>query len=295
MYYHVDGDLVERENAVVWVENRGFLHGDGFTERLRAYGGTVFEWRAHERRIEAKCEALSIPVPADLRERIEGTLAANDLTDAAIRLSIARGGEPTFALDLDATPSVVIGVEAAPRGGRGGGDERQDDGDDGDEADRATPAVVQTVTIRRSSDSDPFGERSTRIRAHLELARAATDEYRADEALVRDRGGALTGGATSDLLFVDEFALHVPAADPVGVLRPVVCDLAHEEEIPVETGRYAPNAVREASEAFLASAVEGIRPISRLDGITIGDGPVIRLLSATFDELVEEEYYAASC
>jgi branched-chain amino acid aminotransferase len=72
----------------------------------------------------------------------------------------------------------------------------------------------------------------------------------------------------------------------------VVCDLAREEEVPVEAGRYSPNAVREASEAFLASAAEGIRPISRLDGIAVGDGPVTRLLAATLEKLIETEYHS---
>jgi branched-chain amino acid aminotransferase len=285
MRFYVDGEFVERENASVSAENRGLLYGDGFTERLRAYGGTVFEWSTHERRIETRCEALSIPVPAGLRDRIAETLAANDLADAVVRLSITRGGGSALVPDLDATPVVVIAVEAAPRGGRSGGDlESEDGGENGTE-----PAVVQTVTVRRPSESDPLAERSARIRASLELARAATEAYRAEEALLRDAEGHVAGGATSDLLFVDG-ALRVPAADPVGVLRPVVCDLAREENIPIETGRYSPSTVREASEAFLASAIGGIRPVSRLDGIAVGGGAVTRLLAATLDELIEEQY-----
>jgi branched-chain amino acid aminotransferase len=70
----------------------------------------------------------------------------------------------------------------------------------------------------------------------------------------------------------------------------VVCDLAREEGIPVEADRYSPSTVREASEAFLASAAEGIRPVSDLDGIAVGDGPVTRLLAATLEELIETEY-----
>jgi branched-chain amino acid aminotransferase len=214
-YYHVDGEIVPAEEAVVSVRNRGLLYGDGITEWLRAYGGRVFEWSAHERRIEKRCEALSIPVPGDLDERIEATLAANDRSEAVLRLSITRGGGPALTPDLDGDPIVVISA-SAPLGSP-----------DGSGVD-ANPVVMQTVTTRRDGNEDPLDERAERLRAHLELARAATDRYRAEEALLRDPNGFVTGGASADLLFVDESALRVPASDPVGVLRPVVCDLARE-------------------------------------------------------------------
>lgn len=320
MQYHVNGTLVPREDATVSVTDRGVLYGDGITERLRAYGGRVFQWMAHAERIDRRCGALSIPVPDDLHERIEGTLAANDLADATVRLSIVRGGGPSLSPTIDAAPTIVIAVEPATRGGRqragptgngpaaervavdpddavdrrtgesGDGIGPEDDGENG-ESSSAESTVVQTVTIRRPGDGDPLAERAAAIRARLELARAATDRYRADEALVRDREGFVAGGAASDVLFVDDAALRVPETAPVDVLRPVVCDLAREEGIPVERGRYRPNAVREASEAFLASAVEGLRPIVRLDGIGVGDGPVRKLLSATLDELIETRFY----
>ena len=274
MYCHVNGEIVPAEEGVVSVRNRGLIHGDGITEWLRAYGGQVFEWSAHERRIEKRCEALSIPVPGDLDERIEATLAANDRSVAVLRLSITRGGGPALAPDLDADPVVILGASVPP-----GSPEVESD-----------PVVMQTVTTRRGSNGDPFDERGTRLHANLELARSATDRYRAEEALLRDSDGFVTGGASADLLFIDDSALRVPASDPVSTLRPVVCDLAREEGIPVEAGRYSPSAIREASEAFLASAVAGIRPVSHLDGIAVGGGPATRLLAATLEELIETEY-----
>jgi len=332
MRYHVDGDLVPAEEASVSVGDRGLLYGDGITERLRAYGGAIFAWGAHSERIEERCERLSIPVPDDLDERIERTLAANDLSDARVRLSITRGGGPALTPAIDASPTIVIAVSPAPRDGRHRTNRNENEGDvnrgEGSDSDTATdssddgtaageesesgnesesettpgdepadpnggdrdpslgPAVVQTVTIRRSNDPDPLAERAAAVRARLELARAATEQYRADEALLRDEKGYVVGGTASDVLFVDDTALHVPRAEPIGVLRPMVCKLADEESIPTERGRYPPSAVREADEAFLASAVEGLRPIATLDGITVGDGPVRRLLAATLAERI---------
>lgn len=279
MQYHLNGRLVPAAKAAVSVHDRGFLYGDGFTERLRAFGGSILEWDTHARRIEAAGAALAIDVPDDLRERIAGTLRANDLTDAGVRVSIARGGGPELTPDPEADSTVAVTLERFPRGGRYG------------EPTWETPAVLQTVTVHHDCAGSPTEDRLTALRARLEVARAATDRHQADEALLCDPAGAVAGGAASDLLFVSQDALRVPEAEPVGVTRPLVLDLARKEGAPVEPGRYSPGDVREASEAFLTNAVWGIRPVTSIDGISMEAGPVVRLLRTVYDELIEGRYY----
>src|SRR6056297_2721296 len=109
MYFHVDGDLVPADEATVRVRDRGFMYGDAAFETLRAYGGEIFEWSAHERRLQSTCEHLGFAeaVPDDLRERVEATLDANDLDDAYVRLSVTRGVQPgKLPPDPDVDPTV---------------------------------------------------------------------------------------------------------------------------------------------------------------------------------------------
>jgi len=68
-------------------------------------------------------------------------------------------------------------------------------------------------------------------------------------------------------------------------------DLADAEDFPVETGHYSVDAVREADEAFLTNSTWEIRPITSVDGIEIGSGPMTKLLQRLFDERVEELHY----
>jgi len=92
---HVDGDLVPESRAVA-ARDRGFRYGDAAVETLRAYGGEPFEWAAHADRLRAACRALGIGhgiADAELRDRVEATLTANDLRDALVRLSVTRGPE----------------------------------------------------------------------------------------------------------------------------------------------------------------------------------------------------------
>ena len=289
MQYHLNGELVDREAATVHVDDRGFRYGDGAFETCRAYGGEIFRWERHRRRLEATCETLGMAgaVPDDLGDRIDETLAANDLADAYVRVSVTRGvqaGKLTPREDVD--PTVVVVTKPLPRGGL--------DGEDVWEA----PAVVQSVVTRRIPDAALPVEAKTHnylngILARLELRRAASDEYSPDEALMRDTEGYIAEGATSTLFFVDDGVLKTPEEGTLlpGITRETVIELADEEDFPVRTGRYTLEDVRNADEAFLTNTTWEVRPIERLDGIEIGGGPLTTLLSRLYDELVEARCY----
>jgi len=285
MMYHVDGELVPAEEATVSVEDRGFQYGDAVFETMRAYGGSVFEWAAHAERLAGSCETLGIDhglSDAELQSRIQETLAANDLADAYVKLSISRGvQEGKLTPRETADPTVVVIVKELPRGGVEGVDVW-----DG-------PATVQTTKTRRVPDSALPADAKTHNYLNGILARRELVEG-ADEALLRDAEGDVAEGAASNLFFVGEDGIHTPSLDgPVlpGITREVVIELADEADIPVYTGSYAPDDVRNAEEAFLTNTTWELRPIESVDGIEVGGGPVTNLLSRLFDQRVERRHY----
>ncbi len=287
MYYHVNGDLVPESEATVNVRDRGFRYGDAARATLRAYGGSIFEWETHEQRLHRTAEQLGFAdeMPENLHERLGETLGKNDLDDARLDVSITRGNGGGLTPTAETEPTVVITVEERPRRGLDG--ERTWD----------APAVVQIVKTRAipeaSIPAELRTERLDAVLARLELERARTDSYRADEALVRDIGGHLVGGAASSVFFVENGTLKTPSLDGAvpRVTREVVLDLAREESFPVEMGQYTPADVREADEAFLSNTEWELRPIARADGIAVGAGPITRLLMRLFDERIERRYY----
>lgn len=289
MQYHVDGELVAAEEATVPVEDRGFRYGDAAFETVRAYGGTLYEWERHRRRLDATLETLGMAgaAPGDLRERVEETLAANDLGDAYVRASVTRGIQPGKLTPREAVdPTVLVVVKPLPRGGRDG--ERTWDG----------PATVQTVKTRRvPSDAVPADAKTHNyldgILARLELRRVEREGYSPDEALMRDADGNLAEGATSNVFFVEDGTLKTPATGEIlpGITRELVLELAAGEEFPVETGTYGVDAVRDADEAFLTNTTGEVRPVGTVDGIAVGGGPITTLLARLYDERVERLCY----
>lgn len=285
-YCHVDGDLVPADEASVSVRDRGFLFGDAVFERLRVYGGEPFRWDSHVERLEDSAEAIALDhglAAADLGERVAETLDANDLSEAAVRLSITRGvGSGSLTPDPDVDPTVVIQAEPLPRGGVG------------TESVRGAPATLQTVKTRRVPDAAVPSAAKTHNYINGILARLELRVSDADEAVMLDEEGSLAGGATSNLFFVDGDALCTPSLDgPVlpGITRQEVIDIAEEEGIPVTEGSFTPDDLRNAEEAFVTSTTREISPVGTVDGIEVGGGPVTTLLRRVYDARIERECY----
>lgn len=284
MQYHVDGDLVPAESATVNVRDRGFQYGDAAFETIRAYGGQTFAWAAHEKRMDATCDALGIDhglSGRDLRSRVHETLAANDLADAYVRLSISRGVQSgRLAPEGEADPTVVVVVDPLPRGGVSG------------ERVWNAPATARTVDVQRVPDDCIPSVAKTHNYLGGVLARI--DAGDADEALLVDEDGRVTEGASSNVFFVSDGVLKTPSLDlPVlpGITRWAVIQIAEEVGVPVEEGHYTPADLHDADEVFFTNTTWEVRPVGRLDDASYSTCKVGAGLARAFAEEVERRHY----
>src|SRR5258706_9074635 len=112
MKVYLNGQLLDKEKAVVSVFDHGLLYGDGVFEGIRAYNGRVFKLREHLDRLFNSARAIMLQIPMSkktLEDAVLATLRANRLRDAYIRLVVTRG-EGDLGLDPNkcAKPSIFI-------------------------------------------------------------------------------------------------------------------------------------------------------------------------------------------
>ncbi|GGL63244.1 aminotransferase class IV [Halocalculus aciditolerans] len=284
MFVHLNGDLVPDAEAAIPVSDRGFRYGDAGFETLRAYGGELFRWDAHESRLRGTLDALGMPdaLPGDLRDRVRETLDANDLADAYVRVSVTRGPQAgKLAPGPAEHPTVVVVTKPLPRGGR--------------ESDSVwdAPARVETVPTRRVPDSAIPADAKTHNYLNGVLAKRDLSPD-ADAALMLDVDGNVAECATSNVFFARDGVLHTPTTDGdvlPGITRDTVLDLAADRGIPVETGRYGPEALRDADELFLTNTTWELRPVSALDGRGYPVGDLAETLADAYDDHVETAHY----
>src|ERR1017187_3854443 len=116
MVVFLNGHFMPEADAVVPLNDRGFLLGDGLFETARVAHGRPFRLAQHLERLVRGADFLKIKLPFTAKEiqKFAGELIGkNDLSDAMLRVTLTRGvgtrvyetkgaDDPTVALTLRA-------------------------------------------------------------------------------------------------------------------------------------------------------------------------------------------------
>src|SRR5262249_55097904 len=181
----IDGAVLRGHAAALSVFDRGARDGEGLFETLRVYDGLPFRWERHLERLVVSAAELGFPVPPSprvLREAVVQVLEANQLRDAAVRVTVTRGvpsagrGRRTRAGAWVEAGALGARLWAGPGSGR-----------------------AQVVLSKRPFAPGPLARHKTTSRLAYHLAREEARAARADEALLVSPEGLLLEGSVSNL------------------------------------------------------------------------------------------------
>jgi len=278
MHVYVNGKIVPAEQATVSVMDHGFLYGIGLFETVRLYQRRLFLWGAHYARLSSGLLALRFAIPwsaEELAEAIRETAAANQLTDAYVRLSVTGGPEGVGLVSGGYTrPSLFIFAKPVPP-----------------LLEPPAGKRLVTLSVRRQT-----AEGTQRFKSHNYLNNAlarleiggSTDE----EGLFLTRDGFLAEGIVSNLFWVQKGRLFTPALETGilgGITRHHVLSLARELGLECEEGWYRPDALQAADEIFLTNSIQEVVPVGQVDHHPVPHayGPLTRRLRAAYRRSVE--------
>ena len=275
---NMDGALVPPDRAVVSVFDRGFLYGDSVYEVIRTYGRRPFELEAHLARLRRSAARLGLPLPWDddrTRQELGRTLAASAAGDEeagaapwnagerSLRVIMTRGAgelglDPALAVD----PRAIV-IATALRGPPA----------------RAYREGVACRIVGIRHDAPEAVDTTAKTGAHLANVLAVAEARRggAHEALLLDRDGYVTEGASSNVFAVRGGRLETPplaAGILEGVTRGIVLALARQAGIPVREAAMRPAELSGADELFITSTAREILGVTSLDGQPVGSGAV---------------------
>ena len=249
----LSGCIVAASQARIDPADRGFTLGDGLFETIRAACGEPLHVARHLARLREGAEVLRIPVPYDDEEldtALREVLGANELTDAALRLTLTRGPAPRGVLPpVTSSPTLLITAGELP----------------------AAPFAARLIVARRTRRNE--ASRLSRIKTlnYLDniMARIeAADAFADDALLLNTRGNLAEATAANVFLFIAGAWVTPPVADGAlpGIARALVLEsgMAHEESLPR-------GAWERAEAGFLTNAL-GMRPIAKINGRALDTG-----------------------
>jgi len=261
---YVNGELHPKGEAKISVYDHGLLYGDGVFEGIRAYSGKVFRLEAHIDRLfnSAKAIALDVPMPREeLRAAVERTFAANELTDAYIRVVVTRG---VGTLGLDPTkcsdPQVIIIVDTISLYP--------------EEFYEKGLEVVTVSTVRNHLNALSPKIKSLNYLNNI-LAKIEALQAGVVEAIMLNKDGYVAECTGDNIFIVSDGELVTPplhAGILDGITRREVMGLAGEAGIPALEREMTRFDLYVADECFLTGTAAELIPVVRIDSREIADG-----------------------
>ena len=102
--------LIEEKQAQVSIHERGFLFGDGIFETCKIFNGKIYNFKAHEARIQSGLKALKFCAEiSDLEKKSLQLIAKNKIKNGVLRISISRGiGSEGYLPTYKSKPLIII-------------------------------------------------------------------------------------------------------------------------------------------------------------------------------------------
>lgn len=287
-WLYLNGSLVQRDEATVSVHDPAVTdhddpsHDRTLVETFRSHEGRVFRLAQHFERLRSGAPVLGLTIPLTLRDletAIADVLARNGTQDARLRLTVSAGtgplvlrlakGDPRTNVTLTATALTGYPPELYGRG------------------------MHATIADVRRNETSPLSR--IKCTAGLRdgiLARERAREAGFDEAIMLNNHGTVAEATVCNVFVVRKGRLLTPTIECgalPGVTRAAVLDLARESGIDATETDLTLDGLRTSDEAFLTNSVMGVMPLTRLEGVPIGDGGLGRLteqLSRRYREAV---------
>jgi branched-subunit amino acid aminotransferase/4-amino-4-deoxychorismate lyase len=255
-FVFLNGQFVPEAQAVVPVNDRGFMYGDGLFETMRVCNGRPFRMAQHLERMMLGADFLKIkcPFPPEELQDFAGQLIGkNQMPEAVLRVTLTRGpGERGYTPQTDSRPTVVMTVHSAPP------------------MDVGNPVQWRLITSSyRIPAGDPLSSFKTMSKLVHVMARMEAVEKGADEALLVNTSGEVAETASGNLFWVyQDNICTMPTGRGVlpGITRSVVLEICRTLGLPTNKRVIKPEALRKSEGIFITQSTLGIVPVMTPDG-----------------------------
>jgi D-alanine transaminase len=255
---YLNGKIINSDDPVLPIDERGHQFGDGVYEYIRVYGGHPFMMKEHLDRFFKSAEAIKLNLDhsrEDIEEITAGLIKRSELSDCDIYMQATRGIAPRNHLFPNVPASISMTVKPFRAM---------------DETLRENGASIKLLPDERWQNC---WIKTLNLLPNLLAKQEAFESGAFEAVLVRD--GVVTEGSSSNLFLVKEGELITPPATKHilhGITRMAVMDIAGELGILVKEETFTPDAVLTADEVFLTSTGIEIVPVTTADDQKIGSG-----------------------
>ncbi|WP_409251704.1 D-amino-acid transaminase [Bacillus sp. SCS-153A] len=278
-YVILNGQILERNEAKVDIEDRGYQFGDGIYEVVRVYNGKFFTADEHLTRLFESAEKIGMSLPYNLEE-LKNLLASlvhrNNVNDGIVYLQFSRGVAARQHHYPDKNVEAAFAAYTK-------------------EVERPKDKLESGVHAKLVEDMRWLrcDIKSLNLLGNI-MAKQEAAEAGCFEAILH-RGDTVTEGSSSNMFIVKDGVLKThPATNLIlnGITRRVILDICKEQSIPFKEEEFTVEELLSADEIFLASTTSEVMPIVKVTGADFeveGPGEVTRKLQTGFEAKISEQ------
>jgi branched-chain amino acid aminotransferase len=279
MVVFLNGQFLPETEAVVPINDRGFMYGDGLFETIRVVGKRPFRMAQHLERMTRGADFLKIKspfTPKELEKFAEQLIERNKIPEAILRVTLTRGsGERGYTPNGDGKPTVVMTLHATPSL----------------DTEKAIEWNLVTSSFRIPA-ADPLASFKTMSKLTHVMARIEATEKGADEALLINTNGEVAEAASGNLFWVYQDKIcTVPTGRGVlpGITRAVVLEICQTLGLQTNKCVIKPEALRNSEGIFITQSVLGIVPVIAFDGEMVTPSPLVDQIARAYNEMLTRE------
>lgn len=258
-YVNLNGQLIERNDAKVDIEDRGYQFGDGIYEVIRVYNGKMFAGSEHLERLRECAGKIKLTLPFSISE-IESMLSTliekNGLGTGIVYLQCSRGVAPrNHAFPASDTPASFVAYTK--------------------ELGRPVNNISHGVKAALVEDERwlKCDIKSLNLLGNI-LAKQEAAELGCFEAILH-RGDTVTEGSSSNISIVKNGVTYTHPADRFilnGITRQKLLSLCQQHSVPYQDASFTVDDLLNADEVFMTSTTAEVTPIVEVSGKPIGNG-----------------------
>jgi aminodeoxychorismate lyase len=279
MFVFLNGKFVPETEAVVPLNDRGFLLGDGLFETARVAGGMPFRFAQHLERLTRGADFLKIKLlftPKEIQKFAGQLIEKNNLPEAVLRLTLTRGaGTRGYSIKGADQPTLAMTLHQLPA---------------------TNPDEPVQWSLITSAHKIPAGDALASFKTTSKilnvLARAEAEEQGADEALLLNTNGEVAETAGGNIFWVYQDKIcTVPTGRGVlpGITRAVVLEICQSLGFQTNKCVVKPEQLRRAEGIFITQSALGIIPVASFDGQPVAPSPLVDQIGGAYNEMLVRE------
>jgi branched-subunit amino acid aminotransferase/4-amino-4-deoxychorismate lyase len=240
-FIYKNDKILNHHEALISIDERGFLFGDGLFETCRFINKKIINFEAHLARI--KIGLLNLKLDFDIQNieiKCYNLIEKNNLQDGIIRISISRGIGSKGYLPTNETPNLlIIQTKELPN-----------------------PPKNKNLIIC-DINPPPFKFKSANALPYV-LAKIFAEENNYFDAIMLDEKGYICETSSANIFWIKNEIIYTSSNDcdmVRGTIREALLEL---KDLKIKCGKFKISALKNADEVFITNSTLLILPIDKI-------------------------------